>query len=94
MKQLESAIESKFVKEAKKLGCLVKKLDSEGNVGWPDRLVLVPGGAILLIEFKRPGGALSPVQEAWHDDAKKIGHKPYVCYSWQAALNLIKEGLK
>lgn len=33
-----------------------------GVDGWPDRVFLVPGGKPLMIEFKAPGGELSPRQ--------------------------------
>ena len=33
-----------------------------GDGGWPDRIVLVPGGKPLFIEFKVPGAAPKPRQ--------------------------------
>lgn len=88
--QLESSIEKKFVKEARKLGCMTRKLEGIGQGGWPDQLILIPHGPKLLIEFKRPGGVLSPIQEACHEDAEKIGHQFYVFDNWQEAIALVK----
>ena len=34
----------------------------QGRNGWPDRLVLLPGGDCFFIEFKAPGGRLRPDQ--------------------------------
>lgn len=82
----ESTIENRFVKEAHRLGCKTRKLNGMGNNHWPDRLVLVPGGETLLIEFKKPGGVLSEGQAAWHEDAKLMGHYPIVFDNWQDAL--------
>ena len=91
---LEKDIEAKFVREAKKLGCLCRKLNGMGARDWPDRLVLVPGGAILLIEFKRLGATLRPSQEAWHEDAKAIGQEPYVFDNWEQPLALVERKLR
>lgn len=87
----EKTIENKFVKEARKLGCLTRKLNGAGNRNWPDQLILIPFGPAVLFEFKRPGEELRPSQMAWHEDAMEIGHKAYVFTSWIDALDVVRE---
>lgn len=41
--------------------------------GLPDRLILLPGGRMFLIETKAPGGRLRPVQRVWHEKAAARG---------------------
>lgn len=48
--------------------------------GLPDRLVLLPGGFIHLVELKTETGALSPVQQVWHDRAAQLGVHVHVLY--------------
>lgn len=90
----EAKIENKFCKEAKALGCKVRKLNGLGNNDWPDRLVVIPGGAIVMFEFKQPGEGLSPTQEAFHDDLIAIGQPSYVFDNWQEPLALVKRLMK
>lgn len=60
---LESPIEGWVVTEAEStLGLTSIKLNLRGNRAWPDRLFFVPGGRPVLIEFKRPGDDLRPLQ--------------------------------
>lgn len=61
---LEVHVESHFVKRMKALGALVIKLNVSGTVGVPDRLVILPGGVVWLVELKRPGGRARPTQIA------------------------------
>lgn len=61
---LEVHVESHFVKRVKALGALVIKLNVTGMVGVPDRLVVLPGGAVWFVELKRPGGRARPTQIA------------------------------
>jgi hypothetical protein len=43
------------------------KMHPVGCVGIPDRLVLLPGGIMVLIELKRPkGGVFSAMQDHWY----------------------------
>lgn len=86
---LEKTIEAKFVKLAQARGCQCLKLNVIGRRSWPDRLVLVPGGKVLFIEFKRPGGLLTPGQELLHADLYAMGHEVHVCYTVEDALDLI-----
>lgn len=51
----ESSIEKKFCERARELGCVVTKYKDQKTDGAPDRIVLIPGGDVLFIEFKRPG---------------------------------------
>lgn len=91
---LEKTIEQAFVRKAKALGCKCRKLNGLGNRDWPDQLVLIPGGQVLLIEFKRPGEKLRPSQQFWHDSVRHLGFQPYVFDNWQEPISLIQELLK
>lgn len=57
------------------MGCLVLKFVSPGNSGVPDRLVFIPGGKLVLVELKRPGGKLRPLQKVWAKRFGKLGFK-------------------
>lgn len=43
------------------------------DAGIPDRLVLLPGGHLELIELKADSGALEPIQKLWHERAARLG---------------------
>lgn len=52
---LESYIEKKCRDFVKSKGGLAIKLNPAGYRGIPDRLILLPGGQAMFVEFKRPG---------------------------------------
>lgn len=87
---LESRAEQRFCKEARKLGCKIRKLNGMGHRGWPDRLVMIPGGHTLYVEFKRENCRLSPLQEDWHKEAREMGFFPLVCETWESPLEAVK----
>lgn len=69
---LESAIESRFHRKIREAGGASFKFAPlvRGN---PDRIVLLPGGRIYLVELKTETGALRPDQIIWHEKAANIG---------------------
>lgn len=68
----ESAVEAKFRLAVKRLGGRSYKIPPAVK-GIPDRLVLLPGGIIQLVELKADGGRLSPAQTYWHAQAAALG---------------------
>ena len=69
---LERQIEAAVCKYAKDEGCIVIKLNGPGDRGKPDRLILRDGKS-LFVEFKRPGGRMSALQEKWQRDLREKG---------------------
>jgi len=62
---LERDVDRKFTNGLKQRGLTSIKLSSfgaHGCAGWPDRLVLGPGGIPVFVELKAPGGKASPLQ--------------------------------
>lgn len=78
----ESEIESYLRREVRRAGGRCDKL-APTVAGIPDRLVLLPGGGIYLVEMKQQSGALRPAQRAWHAHAERLGTPVYVLWSKQ-----------
>src|SRR5579859_4777095 len=90
---LESAVERKFVRGLKRRRLVSIKLALRWDAGWTDRLVLIPGGTVIWIELKRPGGAPTKLQEkkiAW---LRSIGHDAHCFDDADEALALVDRRL-
>lgn len=85
MRILERSIESTVVAWARRQGVMVTKLQGLGNRSWPDRIFWIPGGRPCLIEFKRPGGKLTPLQAECIGKLAGCGYSVSVCDSADAA---------
>lgn len=68
----EAAVEQVFARRVRALGGLSFKL-APLHAGNPDRIVLLPGGRIYLVELKADGGQLDPAQVVWHRRAAELG---------------------
>ena len=68
----ESDIERKLVTGVEKLGGVCLK---HGQDGWPDRVVLLPGGLTIWVETKRPDGRVADLQKWRAAKLRKLGHR-------------------
>ncbi len=75
---LERFIEQKLVARVRREGGLCPKFVSPGSDGWPDRLVLMPGGKIAFVELKAPGQKPRPLQLQRHAQLRDLGFIVYV----------------
>lgn len=71
--ELESSLEAYFREIVRRrLGGMVIKLAPTVK-GLPDRIVLLPGGRIQLVELKTTSGSLSAIQRIKHDRILELG---------------------
>ena len=75
----EDDIEGDFVKYARRNGCKAVKLVLLRLRGFPDRTVLIPGGKVLFIEFKKLGGKLTTQQKKWVSTLRAFGFRVHIC---------------
>lgn len=78
---LERDLERYFSDQCKKRKLMTLKLHVRFARGWPDRIVALPGGRVLWVELKRPGGKTSPLQNKVHNDLGQLGHNVHVINS-------------
>lgn len=64
--ELESSLEAYFRKRIRLVGGYTIKL-APTERGVPDRMVVMPGGRVYLVELKTTHGKLSPIQQIWHE---------------------------
>lgn len=86
----ESDIERKLKKSIENLGGLAWKWVSPGQVGVPDRIIMV-GGQIYLVELKTETGRLSPIQIATHNKIRKAGCNPITLYGMMDVERFVEE---
>lgn len=86
----ESAIENHLLKcVAQRKGFTIKVRFMRG---WPDRIVLLPGGSMLFVELKRPvGGKFEPLQERVHGKLRSLGFTVHVWHTKDLINDYFKE---
>ena len=71
-KELEASLEQYFYKSVRqKLGGDLVKITT--RKGFPDRLVMLPGNRMFLVELKADGGSASPAQIYIHEKINALG---------------------
>lgn len=70
--ELEASLEAHFYRQVRLLGGMVDKI-APTRKGMPDRLVLLPGGRVYLVELKADNGSTSPAQRLYHQRAAELG---------------------
>lgn len=80
LSELESSLEAHFYRTVRMtLGGSVYKMAPTVK-GMPDRLVLLPGGRMYLVELKTLTGTKSPSQNLWHQRAAQLGTVVHTLY--------------
>ena len=74
----EKIIEQKFRAAVRAVGGVAVKFVSPGLDGMPDRLALLPGGKMAVVEVKAPGKKPRPLQQARHRMLRRLGFQVYV----------------
>lgn len=92
MKETEANIEKMFVKIVKHMGGMALKWTSPQNRGVPDRIAFFPGGLVCLVELKRPGGTLSPLQLKFMQKFTMLD-VPYIVIDSFRAVHQFKENI-
>lgn len=62
-----------------------------GQDGWPDRLVLLPGGITVWVETKRPDGTHDPLQRWRAAVLRRLGHRVEIPWSKDDVERLLRE---
>jgi hypothetical protein len=75
----ERNAEQVLTKGVRDLGGMALKL-APTTAGLPDRLLLLPGGRVVLVEMKSEKGKRSPIQVHLHGKAAGIGHPVVTLY--------------
>ena len=79
---LESKIERDACRKIYQMfGITNVKFTPTKSTGYPDRILWVPGGKPLFIEFKRPGEDLKPKQKYIAKELRKLGYNVVACDS-------------
>lgn len=79
-----------YVRSRVKPGRLLKWV-SPGESGVPDRILILPKGRVMFLEFKKPGGRLSPRQQLWMRRLEVLGHEARVIGSMDEARGFLNE---
>lgn len=87
----EKAIERYLCAAVKKLGGVCLKYSNPGQVGYPDRVAVMPAGKCLWFELKSKGRTVSKVQAVRIDQLASIGHTVYVCDSKESINHVLED---
>jgi len=75
---LERVIEAYLTKKIKELNGRAYKWNSPGNVGVPDRIVMLPEARLAFVELKATGKKPTAMQEVQHRRIRDLGFQVFV----------------
>lgn len=90
----KKAVEEPCVRYAQSFGVKVLKVNPLWAAGWNDRIFFIPGGKVLIIEFKRPGGTVSKLQAQRHKELLRDGYDHHVIDNKEEGKALIRSRLE
>ena len=90
--ELERDLESFFRERIQKIGGMTLKL-APTVAGAPDRLVLLPGSVIVLVELKTSKGSTRDIQKIWHVRARQLGTHVHVLHGKKEIVSWINRYL-
>lgn len=70
----EKMIERYLVDRAKHIGLPCLKYSNPNMVGYPDRLLVLPGGSVIWVELKSKGRKPTKIQQARIAELSGMGH--------------------
>lgn len=85
----EKEIEKYLCARCKDIGALCLKYSNPGAVGYPDRLIVLPGSCVVWIELKSKGRRPTRIQLARHEQLRALGHSVFVIDSKDLVDSLI-----
>lgn len=92
---LESEVEACLRRHVEQAGGECRKFSPDYARGWPDRVLLLPGGVLVWVETKRPqDGRLSLAQKVAHIKLRRLGQDVRVVWTKAEAEALVKELLQ
>lgn len=86
---MEKKIEKHLIEAVEKLGGLCVKFPPLFFRGFPDRIVLLPGGVIVFVETKAPGETPRLIQRKVHARLRGLGFRVEVLDSCKSINNFI-----
>lgn len=87
----EKSIERHLVDRCKAAGIQQIKINTTSASGYPDRLMLLPGGSVVWCELKSTGQKPRALQRLQFRRLKDIGHRVFVCDSRDAVDAMLTE---
>ncbi len=70
----EKAIERYLAEQAKQNGLLCLKYSNANMAGYPDRLLVLPGGGVIWVELKSKGRKPTKIQQMRMRELADMGH--------------------
>ena len=86
----EKDIETYLVRRVKSIGGEAYKFTSPARRGVPDRVVVLPSGAVIWVELKAPGKLLTILQAKEHARLRTLGQRVVVVDSKEGVDAIIK----
>lgn len=86
----EKEIERYLVDSCHAQGLLCLKYSNANMVGFPDRIIVVPGGSVVWVELKSKGRKPSKIQQLRIARLRAMGHAVYVADSKSLVDEVIK----
>lgn len=90
-KESEKYIERYLNRKVEELGGISLKYSNLGATGYPDRVVLLPGGKTVWAELKSKGRKPSLIQSLRFEQMEAIGHHVFVCDSIEKVDKMLED---